>query len=69
LAKKEMTPLVLLPHGEMGAFFSPNCFYNLNAINPQSPRHDVKEPQDPVAWPGMELSHKSNVIAGANRMS
>jgi hypothetical protein len=69
VAKEKLIPLVHLPHGEVGAFFSPNCFYNLSAINPAMPKMDAQGPQDPVAWPGMQLSYKANVIAGANRMS
>jgi hypothetical protein len=65
----KISPLVLLPHGDTGAFFSPNCFYNLNAINPNFPKHDVREPQDPVPWPGQQLGYAANLIAGALRMS
>ncbi|BDD79536.1 hypothetical protein [Burkholderia phage FLC9] len=69
MAKQEkLVPLVHLPHGEIGAFFSPNCLYNLNAINPESPKHD-NTPTDSVPWPGMPLSFTANVKAGANRMS
>jgi hypothetical protein len=60
---------VYLPNGHIGAFFSPNCFINLHAINTELPLHEEKEPQDPVNWPGLPLSFKANLIAGANRMS
>lgn len=69
MAKEKLSPLVHLPHGEVGAFFSPNCFYNLHAINRAMPRMEASEPQDPVAWPGLPLSFSANVKAGANRMS
>jgi hypothetical protein len=69
MAKEKISPLVYLPNGEVGAFFSSNCFFNLKAISPDRPKMEPEEPQDPVPWPGMELSYKANVIAGANRMS
>jgi hypothetical protein len=69
MAKEKISPLVHLPNGEVGAFFSPNCFFNLNVICPDRPKMEAEEPQDPVPWPGLPLSYKANVIAGANRMS
>ena len=69
MAKKEVSPMVLLPGGQTGAFFSKDCFYCLQAINPAAPKHDVKEPVDPTPWPGLPLSFTANVKAGANRMS
>lgn len=69
MAKEKISPLVYLPNGEVGAFFSPNCFFNLKAISEDRPKMEPDEPQDPVNWPGLPLSYKANVIAGANRMS
>lgn len=50
MAKKEV-PLVDLPHGQMGAFFSKNCLYNLHALNPDLPQHE-NQTLTPVKWPG-----------------
>jgi hypothetical protein len=69
MAKQKLSPVVLLPNGLTGAYFAPNCFYCLQAINPETPKHDVKEPQDPVPWPGQPLGYLANLTAGALRMS